>query len=70
MDQDGSHKVRLTSGPCGAYGPVWSPDGTRIAFSIGRDEPLGSDIFVMDADGSNVVQLTYEPEDNWPSSWR
>jgi Tol biopolymer transport system component len=70
MDEDGAGKVRLTTGSCGGYRPVWSPDGTRIAFSIGRDDPLGSDIFVMDADGLNVVQLTDEPGSNRPCSWR
>jgi Tol biopolymer transport system component len=60
----------LTSGPCyGAY-PVWSPDGTQILFAMGRDDPSGSDIFVMDADGSNVIQLTDEAGRNIPCSWR
>jgi hypothetical protein len=36
--------------------PAWSPDGTRIAFS--RQKDYGSDIYLMDADGANVVQRT------------
>ena len=45
--------------------PAWSPDGTRIAF--GSVRPDGDDIYVMDADGGNVTNLTrtfageYEP---------
>ena len=34
----------------------WSPDGTRIAFTSDRD---GDDeVFVMNADGTNIIQLT------------
>jgi Tol biopolymer transport system component len=37
------------------YEPVWSPDGSKIAFIAGTRS--GSHLYVMDADGSNVVQL-------------
>ena len=37
--------------------PAWSPDGTQITFVSARDDDWG-DIFVMDADGSNPVNLT------------
>ena len=33
--------------------PAWSPDGNRIAFESDRDGTWR--IFVMDADGTNVV---------------
>jgi Tol biopolymer transport system component len=36
--------------------PRWSPDGTRIAFV--RLAGAGRGIYVMDADGSNLIQLT------------
>jgi Tol biopolymer transport system component len=36
--------------------PAWSPDGTRIAFASDRGGRW--DIYVMNADGSNVVALT------------
>jgi Tol biopolymer transport system component len=63
-------RALVASGPCqGAY-PVWSPDGTQILFAMGRDDPSGSDIFVMDSDGSYVIQLTDEPGYNIPCSWR
>ena len=38
--------------------PVWSPDGSRIAFDRSRDGDF--DIYVMNADGSGLVQLTHE----------
>lgn len=39
--------------------PSLSPDGTKIAFMSNRDG--AGDIYVMDADGSNVVRLTRAP---------
>lgn len=37
--------------------PAWSPDGSKIVFESTRDGP-DADIFVMNADGGGVVQLT------------
>jgi Tol biopolymer transport system component len=44
----------------------WSPDGTKIAFARGEGEDA-EDIYVMNADGSDVTQLTSHPAgDNGP----
>jgi hypothetical protein len=53
---DGSGLTRLTEDPGRDIQPAWSPDGSRIVFASDRDGALG--LFVMDADGSNVVPLT------------
>jgi Tol biopolymer transport system component len=40
-----------------AMTPSWSPDGKKIAFSGASDE-YNLDIYIIDADGSNLRQLT------------
>ncbi len=54
---DGTGFRNLTRSPdANEWGPVWSPDGRRIAYS--SDENGMPQLFVMDADGSNARQLS------------
>ncbi len=53
---DGSDPVWLTDNGLPDEDPVWSPDGTRIAYA--SDPGDGYEIVVMDADGSNPIWLT------------
>ena len=48
---DGS-QMRLATG----HGPVWSPDGKKIAFALDAQGP--PNVYVVNADGSNRVRLT------------
>ena len=64
MKSDGSERARVTD-RLTTTDPAWSPDGRQIAFT--RNEDVGefttftdNDVFVMDADGGNVRQLTPE----------
>ena len=53
MDADGSNVSALTSGYAD-QGPVWSPDGSMIAFKSNRPSPAaerGDHYWVVDADG-------------------
>jgi ABC-type sugar transport system substrate-binding protein len=70
MAPDGSETVNLTNDPADDTRPVWSPDGTRIAFVSNRaisEEEGGLHIFVMNADGSDLRQLTFNHWSDWPS---
>jgi Tol biopolymer transport system component len=48
--------IRVISSTRPDYGPQYSPDGKRIAFTSGRSG--SNEIWVCDADGLNPVQLT------------
>ena len=59
MDPDGTGIERISDFGRN-WDPDWSPDGTKIAFASLRDlNPYNTEIYVMDADGSNLVRLTY-----------
>lgn len=58
MDMDGANWVQLTSSQWDDVCPTWSPDGQRLAFAS-KDRGIGNEqLFVIDADGGNVTQLT------------
>lgn len=62
VDVDGSDLHRLTkTTTMSENGPVFSPDGTRIVFSVPDATTDERDLWVMDIDGSNVTQLTDTP---------
>ena len=66
MNADGSGKRRITATRVYETNPVFSPDGTRIAFTDDRDnrrlsrERLGRgfELYTMALDGSGVVRVT------------
>lgn len=69
MAPDGSDPINLSNDPADDTKPVWSADGTRIAFVSNRvvSEEEGQYIFMMNADGSNLRQLTFNHWSDSPS---
>ena len=49
------------------YLPIWSPDGTRIAFTSNRDG--NPEIYVMNKDGSGVRRMTNSPGIDVSPTW-
>ena len=56
MGTDGSSVIRVTTGD--DHAPTWAPDGSLIAFSRGAEDTEEQEIFVVNADGSGLIQLT------------
>ena len=56
MNADGSNQTRLTDEPYYQMFSSWSPDGRKIVFTSDRDFDM--EVYVIDVDGSNPVNLT------------
>jgi WD40 repeat protein len=69
---DGSHPTTVQVDVPGFVGvPSWSPDGTRIAFTLQSNDdphPEGGnyDIYMANADGTDPVRLTHDQVDRSP----
>jgi TolB protein len=66
---DGSHPQEITDGSSIAWNNHWSPDGRLIAFT-GRDAP-GAElaVFVMNAEGTGVRQISHVPAKEGGAQW-
>ncbi len=56
MKTDGTSQKRLSNLVWDDHDPSWSPDGKKIVFS--RNTFVGWPLYVMNADGTSVVQVT------------
>jgi len=71
MDDAGRTVSRLTT--IGATRAAWSPDGRKVSFISGSPEIIGGaywlQVFVIDADGSNLKMLTRSPNSTFVPRW-
>jgi WD40-like Beta Propeller Repeat len=68
IDADGTNKKRLTGSPADDFGPAFSPDGRKVAFTRGYSGDRGTDIYVKKLKGGSARRVTnggyhheYEP---------
>lgn len=66
---NGNDLKRLTNSPWADSEPMWSPDGTRIAFEGLDIHSASKNIYIMDSDGNNKHTLTTEPGFNSFPVW-
>lgn len=65
--QMAAEQERLAVSPEGNFEPSVSPDGQRVAFVSSRDgDP---EIYIMNADGSEVQRLTAFHQEDWAPQW-
>lgn len=77
VNLDGTNLVPLTKQATGACQPAWSPDGSQIVFTSpchGRGDFVDgafsdSSLFMMNADGTNLKQLTNVPGADFDPAW-
>jgi Tol biopolymer transport system component len=64
VNADGTGLLKLTDN---GWDPTWSPDARAIAFTTGRDG--NSEVYVMNADGSDQRNLSQSPVDDFGPAW-
>ena len=65
-DRDGN-VTRLTDNNADDWLPIWSPDGSKIAFMTNRDGNY--EIYIMNSDGSGVTRITNNDAEDWDPRW-
>jgi len=73
MNSDGSEQRMLTDRSpefTVDFDPHWSPDGAKIVFvRFLQHVVFDNDVFVMNADGTDIIQLTNDGHINWLPKW-
>ncbi|HMG76526.1 MAG TPA: hypothetical protein VK582_23825 [Pyrinomonadaceae bacterium] len=75
MNPDGSGQTQILDGVGAGFSsitsfPNWSPDGKKLVFNgVIKGSPNGADIYVINADGTGLTQLTTDPADDSSPAW-
>jgi Tol biopolymer transport system component len=67
IDIDGQNLKFLTKTKYSCFSPAWSPDDSKITFVISdTTPPYDNNIYTINADGTNKIQLTNHDENHTP----
>lgn len=66
-NRDGSNPRRITSHAANEHDPIFSPDGSMIAFTANYDG--NDDVFVVGANGGQPRRLTWHPGNDLAVDW-
>ena len=69
MNSDGSGVKRLTFNTFVDGVPIWSPDGSKIAFNRYHSQEQNAEVMVMNADGSDEKSLSQSLFSDYGASW-
>ncbi len=70
MDPQGGQRTRLTDLKAGnVLEPAWSPDGERIAFYASFGGAIDDELYIVDADGSDLVRITNNTRSDSNPAW-
>lgn len=70
INVDGTAQTRMLAHSDDAYwGPAWSPDGTKVVLTRLQPGNLQRELYLMHADGTNLIQLTHNGRNNYFPAW-
>lgn len=70
MHSDGSNTRQITHNThCYNGGPFFSPDNSKIIYRVDRETPHYLQVHVIDVDGENDRQITFNNAVNWAPYW-
>ena len=69
IDSDGQLVHRISINDHFAFGPAWSPDGTRIAFSLTMPGVFAADIYTSLPDGTDRQRVTNTVDNEINVDW-